>query len=191
MKAKFIALALICTSAISAFAGCSESDIVSTPKTTDRTDIAFVASYDENNKEINTTLTNDTEDEIILYKSEYQLYKKLEEDKWQIIRFDYEATGEANYLFTDDGLNSDDIDFSAYNTTGENLNLDEEKEKGGLDAGEYKITMTFDVYPDSEASTIPHNEDETISIENPDGKYLNASKAKHEEVVVGADFTVE
>ena len=51
--------------------------------------------------------------------------------------------------------------------------------------------MTFDVYPDSEASTIPHNEDETISIENPDGKYLNASKAKHEEVVVGADFTVE
>ena len=51
--------------------------------------------------------------------------------------------------------------------------------------------MTFDVYPDSEASTIPHNEDETISIEIPDGKYLNASKAKHEEVVVGADFTVE
>ena len=191
MKAKFIALALICTSSISVFAGCSESDIVSTPKTTDRTDITFVANYDNENKDINTTLTNDTEDEIILYKTEYQLYKKLEEDKWKIIKFDYESAGEANYLFTDEGLNSADIDFSAYNTASENMNPDKEFKNGGLEAGEYKITMTFDVYPESEASTIPHKENETISVDNPDGKYLNAAKAKHEEVTVGADFTVK
>lgn len=191
MKSKLIALALVCTSALSVFAGCSDSKYVSTPKTTDRTDIAFVASYDKNSKEINTTLTNDTGDEIILFERIYDLYKKVEDDKWEVIKFDYPYTAEANYIFAEDGVNSSELSFSAYDTTGENINLDEEKKNGGLEAGEYKITMTFNVYPDSEASTIPHKENETITADNPDGKYLNAAKAKHEEVTVGADFTVE
>ena len=191
MKAKLIALALICTSAVSVFAGCSNSNYVSTPKTTDRTDIAFVASYDKDSKEINTTLTNNTGDEIILFQDVHNLYKKVEDDKWEIVKFDNLFTAAANYVFAEENLKSTEVNFPAYNTAGENINLTEEKEKGGLDAGEYKITMLLKVYPDSEASTIPHGENETISVDNPDGKYLNSAKATHEEITVGTDFTVE
>ena len=192
MKSKLIALALVCTSALSVLAGCSNSTIVSTPKTTDRTDIAFVASYDKDNKEIKTTLTNDTSDEIILYDRVYDLYKKVDEDKWEIIKFDYKSTGEANYLFTDDKLNSDDIIYPAYDkVTDGALKAENAKKNGGLEAGEYKITMTFNVYPESEAQTIPHGEDSTVTPDNPDGIYVNAEKAHHEEITVGADFTVE
>lgn len=191
MKAKLIALALVCTSAVSVLAGCSESKIVSTPETTDRTDIAFVASYDKDSKEINTTLTNDTSDETILYDRVYNLYKKLEDGKWEIIEFDYKSTGEANYIFANEGANSNDISYTAYDTPNGGIKSEEAKKKGGLEAGEYKITMTFDVYPNSEASTIPHAEGTTVSAENPDGIYFNTAKVEHDEVTVGADFTVE
>ena len=203
MKAKIIALFIICTSAVSLFSGCSDGNselsepttVASNQPTTEtmlthRDDISYVASYDKENKKINTTLTNNTCDDVIFYGNTYNLYKKVE-NGWESKGFEYATYAMGYYLFPYPEMNSIDHIHSAYNTAGENINFTEEKEKGGLDAGEYKITMTFDVYPESEGKPIPHNEDETISIENPDGKYLNASKAKHEEVVVGADFTVE
>lgn len=191
MKAKLIALALVCTSAVSVFAGCSKSKIVSTVETTDRTDITFVASYDKDSKEINTTLTNGTSDETVLYDRVYNLYKKLENGKWEIIEFDYTPTGEANYIFANEGVNSDDIAYTAYDTPDGGIKSETAKENGGLEAGEYKITMTVEVYPNSEASTIPHAEGATVSIENPDGIYFNTTEDEHDDVTVGADFTVE
>ena len=195
MKTKIIALSLLITIVFSFSAGCSESNPDVSQPTTEvapikRDDIDYIASYDKENKKINTTLTNNTRDEVISYAHTYKLYKKVGND-WESIGFEYATYAMAYYLFPYDDINSVDFSHSAYNTAGENINFTEEKEKGGLDAGDYKITMTFNVYPDSEASTIPHKENETITADNPDGKYLNAAKAKHEEVTVGADFTVE
>lgn len=202
MKSKIIALALICTTSFSVLAGCSESNstvsepttVISTEPTTEvapieRDDIDFVASYDKESKEINTTLTNNTCDDIICYDHMYDLYKKAD-DNWESIGFNYATYSMAYYLFPDNGINSVDLDFSAYNTAGENINFTEEKEKGGLDAGEYKITMTFDVYPESEAKTLPLEEGSTYPSENPEGKYIDTKTAKHEKVMVSAEFTV-
>lgn len=202
MKSKIIALSLVCMSAFSILAGCSESNsavsepttLASTQPTTEvapieRDDIDFVASYDKENKEINTTLTNNTGDDVISYLHTYNLYKKIAND-WESIGFEYATYSTANYLFPYDDINSVDLDFSAYNTAGENINYTEEKEKGGLEAGEYKITMTFDVYPETEAKTIPLEEGSTYPPENPNGIYFDSNEDEHEEVIVSAEFTV-
>lgn len=97
----------------------------------------------------------------------------------------------AYYLFPYDGINSVDISHSAYNTAGENINYTEEKEKGGLDAGKYKITMSFDVYPESQAKILPTEEDMTYPPENPKGKYFDLKEDEHEEVIVSAEFSVK
>ena len=203
MKTKTIALSLICTSVISVFAGCSESNsavsepttIAQTQPTTEvtpieRDDIDYTASYDKENKKINTTLTNNTGDDVISYLHTYNLYKKVAND-WESIGFERATYSTANYLFPYDDINSVDLDFSAYNTAGENINFTEEKEKGGLDAGEYKITMTFDVYPESVAKILPTEADMTYPSENPKGMYFDSNEDEHEEVIVSAEFTVD
>ena len=90
MKTKIIALFIICTSAVSLFAGCSDGNsklsepttVASNQPTTEtmlthRDDISYVASYDKENKKINTTLTNNTGDDVIFYGNTYNLYITL------------------------------------------------------------------------------------------------------------------
>ena len=204
MKTKIIAISLLTISAFSIFAGCSEGNsAVSEPTTTvastqpptteavpiERDDIGFTASYDKENKKINTTLTNNTGDDVIYYGNLYNLYKKVEND-WEPIGFERATYATAHYLFPYDDIKSVDLNHSAYNTAGENINYTEEKEKGGLDAGEYKITMTFDVYPETEAKILPTESDMTYPPENPKGMYFDIKTAQHEKVMVSAEFTV-
>lgn len=203
MKTKIIALFIICTSAVSLFAGCSDGNSkLSEPTTvasnqpttetmlTQRDDISYVASYDKENKKINTTLTNNTGDDVIFYGNTYNLYKKVG-NSWESTGFEYATYAMGYYLFPYPEINSIDLIHSAYNTAGENINFTEEKEKGGLDAGEYKITMTFDVYPESEGKPIPLEEDSTYPSENPKGLYFDINDAPHENVTVWAEFTVK
>ncbi len=199
MKRKIIAISLIITSAFSILTGCSEgsselSEPTPQPATEatpiERDDIDFTASYDKENKKINTTLTNNTGDDVISYNHMYKLYKKVGND-WESISFAYADYLMAYYLFPYDYIKSVDINHSAYNTAGENINFTEEKEKGGLDAGEYKITMTFDIYPESEAKILPTEEDMTYPPENPKGKYFDLKKDKHEEMTISAKFKVQ
>lgn len=194
MKTKIIALSLLITTVFSFSAGCSESNPDVSQPTTEvapikRDDIDYIASYDKENKKINTTLTNNTRDEVISYAHTYKLYKKVGND-WESIGFEYATYAMAYYLFPYDDINSVDFSHSAYNTAGENINFTEEKEKGGLDAGDYKITMTFDVYPETEAKILPTESDMTYPPENPKGMYFDIKTAQHEEVMVSAEFTV-
>lgn len=205
MKTKIIAISLLITSAFSILTGCSEGNsAVSEPTTTiastqpptteavpiERDDIDFTASYDKENKKINTTLTNNTGDDVIMYNNLYGLYKKVG-NEWEATGFEYATYATAHYLFPYDDIKSVDLNHSAYNTAGENINYTEEKEKGGLDAGEYKVTMTFDVYPESEAKILPTDADMTYPSYNPNGMYFDSKEAKYEEVMVSAEFTVE
>ena len=194
MKTKIIALSLLITTVFSFSAGCSKSTPDVSQPTTEvapikRDDIDYIASYDKENKKINTNLTNNTRDKVISYAHTYKLYKKVGND-WESIGFEYADYLMAYYLFPYDDINSVDFSHSAYNTAGENINFTEEKEKGGLDAGDYKITMTFDVYPETEAKILPTESDMTYPPENPKGMYFDIKTAQHEKVMVSAEFTV-
>ncbi len=184
MKLKLIALGLLCTTALSSLCGCSSNNA----ENIENANINFSAQYNNADKKINTVLTNKTDDEVVLYNRIYKLYKK-DGNEWTNITFEYADYAVANYLFPEKDINSTELIFSAYNTAGEDLDLTKEIENGGLESGDYKITIDVDVYDNSDFSILPEDEDTTFPTNNPDGKYLKED-AQGESKTLTAEFKV-
>ena len=179
MKLKLITSGLLCIAALSSLCACSSNDTAN---------INFSAQYNAEDKQINTVLTNDTGDEVVLYNKIYKLYKK-DGNEWTNITFEHADFGTSKQLFPEKDINSTEISFSAYNTAGENLDLSKENENGGLESGDYKITVDVEVYDNSDFSVLSESEDTTFPTNNPEGKVLK-SDAKGETKTLTAEFTV-
>jgi hypothetical protein len=173
MKTKIIAISLLITSTLSILAGCSEgSSEVSepTPQPTseatpiERDDIDFTASYDKESTKVIATLTNNTGDDIISYNHGYSIYKKLE-NGWLKLVGDDAIYSVGLYLFPNDDRNSTEISFPTSLLSGE---------RDSLEAGEYKIDMTVNVYYESETNN--------LSVDPYD---------PHEEMTISAEFKVQ
>ena len=179
MKLKLITSGLLCIAALSSLCACSSNDTAN---------INFSAQYNAEDKQINTVLTNDTGDEVVLYNKIYKLYKK-DGNEWTNITFEHADFGTSRQLFPEKDINSTELTFSAYNTAGENLDLSKEIENGGLESGDYKITVDVEVYDNSDFSVLSESEDTTFPTNNPEGKVLK-SDAKRETKTLTAEFTV-
>ena len=179
MKLKLITSGLLCIAALSSLCACSSNDTAN---------INFSAQYNAEDKQINTVLTNDTGDEVVLYNKIYKLYKK-DGNEWTNITFEHADFGTSRQLFPEKDINSTELTFSAYNTAGENLDLSKEIENGGLESGDYKITVDVEVYDNSDFSVLSESEDTTFPTNNPEGKVLK-SDAKGETKTLTAEFTV-
>ncbi len=181
MKLKLITLGLVCTLGVSTLYGCSAENSTNA-------NINFSAQYNTEDKQINTVLTNDTGDEVLLYNKIYKLYKK-DGNEWTNITFEHADYGTSRQLFPEKDINSTELSFSAYNTAGENLDLTKEIENGGLESGEYKITVDVDIYDNSDFTVISKDDDTTFPENNPEGKVLK-SDAECETKTLTAEFTV-
>ena len=60
---------------------------------------------------------------------------------------------------------------------------------GGLESGDYKITVDVDIYDNSDFSILINDEDTTFPSNNPEGKVLKTD-AKGETKTLTAEFTV-
>ena len=184
MKRKLITLGLMCTMCASLLCGCANENSTNA----ENANINFTAQYNAEDKQINTVLTNKTGDEVILYNKIYKLYKK-DGNEWTNITFEHADYGTSKQLFPEKDINSTEMSFSAYNTAGENLDLTKEIENGGLESGEYKITVDIDIYDNSDFTVLSESEDTTFPTNNPEGKVLKTD-AKGETKTLTAEFTV-
>ena len=194
MKSKLIAFTLICATGITILYGCAESNsrgsVASTKDTAENLNIVFTANFNKADKKIETTLTNNTGDKILTYNQQYRLYKK-ESNEWVDVTFEHASYALDNKLFPDSGINSVDLNFSAFKTAGENLDYAKEKANTELKAGTYKITIDVNAYPESKAKIMPTNDDATYPSDNPEGKYIDTSEVEGETIFVSAEFTVD
>lgn len=151
--------ALISAVAVAAvLAGCSASaiDFGGNENTNDKITLTNIV-YDSENKSLDYTLTNGTDDKLIDYTSQHSIYK-IGNGKEVCVTPSYTSYGTSSRLypksFTEeakgyankDVKSSDTLSCLTYKAEGDSYDREYEFKNSALPSGEYKLVVDVDVY---------------------------------------------
>lgn len=170
MKIKI--LALISAIAVVALAGCSASaiNLDKNENTNEKITLTNIV-YDSENKSLDYTLTNGTDDKLIDYTSQHSIYR-IENGKEVCFTPSYTSYGTSSRLypksFTEEAKkysnkevkSSDTLSCLTYKAEGDSYDREYEFENSALPSGEYKLVVDVDVYDYVEENNRVLGEDE-------------------------------
>lgn len=159
MKTRILAL-FSALAAASALAGCSASALDSEKDNNSDNDKITLTdiTYDSENKSLDYTLTNGTEDKLVDYTAEHKIYK-IENGNDVCVTPSYTSYGTSSRLYPESFVkaakeysnpenfkSADTLSCLTYKAEGDNYDQEYEFENSALQSGEYKLVVDVDVY---------------------------------------------
>lgn len=142
--------------------------------------IEFTAKYNSNEKYVDVTLVNNTQNKLVTFDGQHTIYQK-NDNSFTDVTPSYATYATATNLMPF-ANNTSKLSFATYDTS-DVQNIDESMKNTALKSGTYKISMNVNVYENVEYITSPDSTDGTT--------YPQLENATCKTVTLEAPFTIE